>query len=123
MGKILVVDDSKVARMEVSGILTAAGYEVLEACGGLEGIQLAQNNPDVKIILADYNMPEMNGLVMLDSIKDISAHKETFCGILTTESSSTMKEIGRSIGVDVWIGKPVDPQNLVKLTGVIMSKL
>ena len=123
MGKILIVDDSEVVRIEVSRILNEAGYDVVEAEDGPEGIDLAAKNPDIKIILTDYNMPDMNGLTMLEAIKKTTEHRDTFCGVLTTESSASLKEKGKAIGVGVWIVKPVDAKNLAKVTGMIMDRM
>jgi len=123
MSKILIVDDSEVVRIQVAGILSGAGYEVIEAEDGPEGISLAEENPDIKMILSDYNMPDMNGLTMIETIKRSKAHKNTFCGVLTTESSAALKEKGKAIGIGVWIVKPVDAKNLIKVTGMIMERV
>ena len=86
MSKILVVDDSEVARMQVVGILEEAGYKVLDAPDGEEGIKQAAANSDIKMILSDYNMPDMNGLDMLEIIKEKPEHADTYCvGPKTTD--------------------------------------
>ena len=123
MAKILIVDDSEVVRIEVVNILSQAGYVVLEAEDGPEGILLAKDHPDIALILSDYNMPDMNGLTMIQTIRKTAAHKNTFCGVLTTESSSALKAKGKAIGVGVWMIKPVDAKNLLKVTGMILAKL
>ena len=122
MSKILVVDDSEVARMQVVGILEEAGYKVLDAPDGEEGIKQAAANSDIKMILSDYNMPDMNGLDMLEIIKEKPEHADTYCGILTTETSEALKERGKSIGVKFWIVKPIDAKNLLKVAKMIMEK-
>tara|TARA_B100001094_G_C18152977_1_gene784768 strand:+ start:1605 stop:1979 length:375 start_codon:yes stop_codon:yes gene_type:complete len=121
MGKILLVDDSEVARFDVVAVLGEAGYEILEATDGLEGVEMAVNNTGIKMILADYNMPEMNGLVMIDTIKKKTDYSRVFCAILTTESSSALKELGRAVGVDLWITKPIDPDGLLTLTHKVFA--
>lgn len=123
MGKILIVDDSEVVRMQISRILSGAGYEVLAARDGPEGIKFAADHPDISIILSDYNMPDMSGLTMLEAIKKTSEHKNTFCGVLTTESSPSLKERGKAIGVSFWIVKPVEDKKLIKVTETIMARL
>ena len=82
MGKILIVDDSEVVRIQVSGILSGAGYNVVEAEDGPEGLKKAQEDKDINIIICDYNMPDMNGIEMIEAVKKLDHHKTTFCGIL-----------------------------------------
>ncbi len=69
MSKILVVDDSEVVRMQVTRILTNAGYEILQAEDGEMGVEVAEQNADISLILSDYNMPGMDGLTMLETIR------------------------------------------------------
>ena len=121
MAKILIVDDSEVARIEIRKILKSAGHDVLEGTDGVHGIKMATANEDVSIVFADYNMPDMDGLSMLDNIRQIEAHKETFFGVLTTESSAALKEEGRAMGVKVWIVKPVSAKKLLKITDMILK--
>ena len=123
MGKIMVVDDSEVVRIKVSNILTEAGYEVLEASDGPEGIRIAGENPDIQLVISDYNMPEMNGLAMIERIKENPDHGNTFFAVLTTESSSTLKEKGKTLGVKLWIVKPIEKKALVTVTAKIFEKI
>lgn len=123
MGKVMVVDDSEVVRIKVSNILTEAGYEVLEAGDGPEGIRIANENPDIQVVISDYNMPEMNGLTMIEKIQENPEHKNTFFAVLTTESSQTLKVKGKALGVKLWIVKPVDKNSLIKVTAKIFEKL
>jgi len=123
MGKILIVDDSEVVRIQVSGILSGAGYNVVEAEDGPEGLKKAQEDKDINIIICDYNMPDMNGIEMIEAVKKLDHHKTTFCGILTTESSSVLKEKGKAIGISLWIVKPVVAKNLLRVMGMIMQRM
>ena len=123
MSKILVVDDSEVVRMQVTRILTNAGYEILQAEDGEMGVEVAEQNADISLILSDYNMPGMDGLTMLETIRKTAKHQKTFCGVLTTESSQGLKEKGKEIGVGVWIVKPVDAKKLIKITETVFARL
>ena len=123
MGKILVVDDSEVVRIKISNILTEADHEVFEASDGPEGVRIASENPDIQIVLTDYNMPEMDGLTMVEKVKEINGMENAFYAVLTTESSPTLKEKGKAVGVRLWIVKPVDKKNLLKITDTIFKKL
>jgi len=122
LDKILIVDDSEMVRMQVSNILIEAGYKVFEAEGGIQAINLAKENPDIKMILSDYNMPDMSGLEVLQAIKETPAHQKTICGVLTTESSPALKQVGKAVGVSFWIVKPVDALKLKRVAAMVMQK-
>ena len=122
MAKILIVDDSKVVRMQVCQILQDLGHEVLEAEDGEMGLDIAQQHSDFDLILSDYNMPGMDGLKMLEMITETTENRNSFYGLLTTESSPSLKAKGKAIGVGVWIVKPVDNKKLIKITETIFSR-
>ena len=60
--RALVVDDSRAVRIIIGKILTEIGMEVLEAGNGREALEQMKQNPDVELVLVDWNMPVMNGL-------------------------------------------------------------
>ena len=60
--RALVIDDSRAVRMIIGQILREIGMEVIEAANGLEALEQMKQNPDVELLLVDWNMPEMNGL-------------------------------------------------------------
>jgi len=60
--KILVVDDSKSASQILSHMLNSQNFQVLTAENGIEAIQVLEQNQDIKVILTDYAMPEMDGV-------------------------------------------------------------
>lgn len=68
MAKILIVDDAEFLRMRISKMLTAEGYEIVEADNGAKAVELYnQVHPDV--VMMDITMPEMDGLTALKHIK------------------------------------------------------
>ena len=69
MSKALVVDDSKTIRIIIKRILVGLGYEVCEACNGVEALKVLDCEPMVKLMLADWNMPEMNGLDLVKAVR------------------------------------------------------
>jgi two-component system chemotaxis response regulator CheY len=102
---ILIVDDSKAMRMIVRRTLRLAGYhvEVKEACSGAEAFQAIQSAP-VDLILCDWNMPEMNGLELLQKLQQ-SGKKVKF-GFVTSESSEDMRNAAKDAGALFLITKP-----------------
>lgn len=68
--KILVVDDSKVSRLAVKKLLETQRITVVEAADGLEALEQLEKHPDVKIVVTDYNMPEMDGFELSARIRE-----------------------------------------------------
>jgi diguanylate cyclase (GGDEF)-like protein len=68
--KILVVDDSKLFRLRICSLLEVYQYVIFEANNGIEAMKILQENPDIKIIITDYIMPEMDGLTLVKEIRN-----------------------------------------------------
>lgn len=109
---ILAVDDSASIRKMVQFTLKGAGYEVVEAADGQEGLELAMSQ-QVSLVLTDQNMPRMDGLTLIRSLRDTQEYKRVPILMLTTESSDEMKAKGRAAGATGWLVKPFAPQGLV----------
>jgi two-component system, chemotaxis family, chemotaxis protein CheY len=110
--KILIVDDSASVRTVARMALSGAGYEILEAANGQEGLQqLAVGR--VNLIVSDVNMPIMDGITFLKQVKALPNHKFTPVIMLTTEAGQDKKEEGRAAGAKAWITKPFQPASLL----------
>ncbi|MBF0298665.1 MAG: response regulator, partial [Oligoflexia bacterium] len=97
--KILLVDDSKSIRTELSKILIDNDYEVIEAENGQEGLEKIHSNLDISLIISDINMPVMDGMTMSAQIyKDEKINKIPLF-ILTTEISEDLKKRAKKCGV------------------------
>ena len=106
MGKILVVDDSSSVRTEVSEYLTRNGLDVITAVDGHDGLIKFKNNADVKLIICDVNMPNMDGLTMTEKIRGELGNSTVNIVMLTTENTPMIKERGKAAGIKGWIVKP-----------------
>lgn len=111
---ILAVDDSPSMRQMVSFTLKSAGYEVLMANDGVEGLKLAEDSPNVNLVLTDVNMPHMDGITLVKHLRKLQDYKYKPILILTTESSTEKKMMGKEAGATGWIVKPFDPEQLLK---------
>jgi len=67
--KVLVVDDSITTRALIKKLLKVHRYSLLEACDGKQGFKVLKENPDITLIITDYNMPLMNGMEMIEKIR------------------------------------------------------
>jgi two-component system, chemotaxis family, chemotaxis protein CheY len=109
--KILIVDDSKAMRMIVRRTLRQAGFgdhAVIEANNGKEALEnIRQSLPD--LVLSDWNMPEMSGIELLDSLR-AEGIKVTF-GFVTTERTPEMRVRAAEAGASFLIVKPFTPED------------
>jgi two-component system chemotaxis response regulator CheY len=117
---VLAVDDSASIRQMVSFTLKSAGYEVLDAVDGQDGLDKAKSNT-VNLVLTDQNMPRMDGLTLIKTLRALPQYKTTPILMLTTESSDTMKQQGRAAGATGWLVKPFDPQKLLEVVKKVIG--
>ncbi len=106
MAKILVVDDSSTVRDEVAGFLKRNNLDVLVAVDGKDGLAKLKSDSGIKLIISDVNMPNMDGLTMVEKIRSELGNTSVNVIMLTTESSPSMKERGKAAGIKGWIVKP-----------------
>lgn len=107
--KILLVDDSASVRTVAGIALRGAGYDVLEAANGHEGLGKL-NGEKIHLIISDVNMPVMDGITFLKEVKNHPSYKFTPVIMLTTEAGEDKKQQGRAAGAKAWIVKPFQPQ-------------
>ena len=109
---ILIVDDSSSLRQVVNLALTRAGYEVIEAVDGLDGLAKLDGRK-VNLIVSDVNMPRMDGIAFVTQVKQNPRYKFTPVIMLTTEGQDAKKEQGRAAGAKAWIVRPFSPPVLL----------
>src|SRR5450830_414735 len=117
---ILAVDDSGSLRQMVAFSLNAAGYQVIEAVDGQDGLNKARNQV-VDLVLTDQNMPNMDGLTLIKSLRAMESYKTVPILMLTTESSDEMKMQGRAAGATGWLVKPFDPKRLIDVVKKVIG--
>jgi two-component system chemotaxis response regulator CheY len=112
MPSILAVDDSVSMRQLVSFTLKEAGFDVVEAVDGEDGLSKAQTT-QVDLVLTDVNMPKMNGIDLIRNLRGLASYKFTPMLLLTTESAADKKAEGKAAGATGWLVKPFDPDQLI----------
>jgi two-component system chemotaxis response regulator CheY len=106
MPHVLVVDDSLTMREIVSSFLSNNGFQVTLAHDGRDGLEQLKKHPDIRLVLSDVNMPNMDGLTMADKIRNEMGNRDVRIVMLTTEDNQAMRVRGKDIGVTGWIVKP-----------------
>ncbi len=117
---VLSVDDSGSIRQMVSFTLKSAGYNVIEAVDGQDGLDKAKQKT-VDLVLTDQNMPRMDGLTLIKSLRGMPAYRSVPILMLTTESGDAMKMQGKAAGATGWIVKPFDPQKLLEVVKKVIG--
>jgi CheY-like chemotaxis protein len=103
--QILVVDDAAMVRAQVRGALQSGDYEVFEARDGLEALEQLRAHPEVRLIVLDIHMPNMNGLECLESLH--AAGSTTPVVILTAEAAPEIIRRAKALGAKAWLKKPL----------------
>jgi two-component system chemotaxis response regulator CheY len=111
---VLVVDDSSTVRQQVALALRHAGFDIVEAADGQEGLATIESNRDIAMVVCDVNMPVLNGLEMVERIKSRPEHKALPILMLTTEGQPALIKRARQAGAVGWIVKPFDANQLVQ---------
>ncbi len=112
--RIMVVDDSASMRQMINFTLSSAGYYVVEAVDGEDALTKLNGEP-VHMIIADINMPNMDGISLIKKVRADIDHKFTPIIVLTTESRNALKQEGKSAGATGWIVKPFTPDQLISV--------
>jgi two-component system chemotaxis response regulator CheY len=107
MSKALVVDDSKTIRMIIRRILLELGYEVCEASNGREALDVLEaEKAAVDLVLADWNMPEMNGLELVKRLRQDTEYAKLKVIMVTTETEMGQMASALDAGANEYVMKP-----------------
>lgn len=115
---VLAVDDSRTIRDLLHLALTEAGYRVSLAEDGQQALDLLQTEtPDA--IISDINMPNLDGLGLIEAVRRSARNRATPILMLSTESAPELKARARAAGATGWIVKPFEAAKLVKALQMI----
>jgi len=111
--KILIVDDSVSMRQMAQIVLKQNGYEIVQAQDGKEA--LSTFNEEIDVVVTDLNMPNLDGIELIKSIRGGSVNTRVPIIMLTTESEETKKQEGKKAGATAWLTKPFNKDALLKV--------
>lgn len=120
MATIMTVDDTASMRQMISFTLNSVGHEVIEACDGKQALDLAHSKK-VDMVIADVNMPNMDGITLVKSLRDLPDYKFTPIVMLTTESQVGKRQEGKAVGATGWIVKPFNPEQLLDVVKKVLG--
>ena len=123
MGKALVIDDSRAIRMILGRTLNRFGYEVFSASNGREALELiGQRSLDLSVILVDWNMPEMNGLEFVKTLRANPRFNQVPLMMVTTETEIEQMYRALEAGANEYVMKPFTDEVIadkLRLLGVL----
>jgi two-component system, chemotaxis family, chemotaxis protein CheY len=120
--KVLVVDDSRTIRQQVESTLSQAGYAVIEAEDGRQGLDVLSAQRDIRMVICDVNMPHMDGLKMLATLKADAGNADLPVLMLTSEGQASLIQQAKRSGAKGWIVKPFKPDHLVAIVRKIVGQ-
>ena len=126
MARVLVVEDSPAMRSFVraaleDGDVDEEPIEVVEAGSGFEALRMLPRGP-YDCVITDVNMPDINGLELVNFIRKSEHHRKTPLIIISTQSSERDKQRGIALGADSYLAKPFEPEDLRDLVRAHLSR-
>ncbi len=110
--KVLIADDELVSRRLIESKLVKWGYEVTAAADGQEAADKLRSDPDIRLVILDWMMPEMDGLTLCRWIRSQPGGEFTYIILLTAKDSKADLVAGLQAGADDYISKPFDSHEL-----------
>jgi two-component system chemotaxis response regulator CheY len=114
--RALVIDDSRTVRIIIGKALREIGMEVFEAGNGLEALERIKSNPDIDLLLVDWNMPEMNGLDLIRAVRSQPVYDGVRILMVTSEAQAEQVALALGAGANEYLMKPFTKE-------VLMAKL
>jgi len=114
MKKVLIVDDSATVRKQlIAAFESSSDYELIEAENGVDALGKLDANPDVKLLISDINMPEMDGITLVKNIFEGGKFSSLPILMVTTEAGADLKAQAKQYGVRAWIIKPFSNEKIL----------
>ncbi|OFZ67730.1 MAG: two-component system response regulator [Betaproteobacteria bacterium RBG_16_56_24] len=111
--RIMIVDDSASLRDVIIIALEGAGYEVISAENGQEGLSKLDGRK-IHLTICDVNMPVMDGITFVKEVKKLPRYRFMPIIMLTTESRESRKSEGQMAGAKAWVVKPFRPEQILQ---------
>jgi len=122
MSKAMVVDDSRAVRLILRRTLEKFGYQVFEAQHGKEALTVLEKEPQIGLMLVDWNMPEMNGLELVRAVRADPDRARMVLMMVTTETEIEQMVRALAAGANEYVMKPFTEEVItdkLRLLGVI----
>ncbi|WP_020583551.1 PP2C family protein-serine/threonine phosphatase [Endozoicomonas elysicola] len=105
---ILIVEDARDQRMMLAVVLKKQGHRVFEASDGYEALNIIESHPNIRIVISDWMMPNMDGIALCEAIRKSHIGYYVYFMLLTGKSDRQAMVEGINRGADDFINKPID---------------
>ena len=117
---VLLVDDSATVRRMMEWALKSLGLRTLQAVDGLSALEVLKSRT-VDLAIVDLNMPRMDGIELVRALRADERWKKLPVLLLTTEQRAEDRELARAAGVNAYLTKPADPEQLRRQVEALMG--
>jgi two-component system, chemotaxis family, sensor histidine kinase and response regulator PixL len=119
---VLVVDDSLTTRQTLALTLQKAGYRVLQAKDGREGLEQVEREPDIKAVFSDVEMPRMNGFEFLGQCRQKYTKEQLPIIMLTSRGGDKHRQIAQYMGANDYLTKPYLAVDILRSLASVLAK-
>jgi two-component system chemotaxis response regulator CheY len=119
--KVLVVDDTIIARRLLRLTLAGAGFDVVEAENGVDALAILAES-EIEVLVCDVNMPRMGGLDLLELVRQQPKYADLPVVFLTVDEQKDLVARAKGGGAKAWVAKPFVPERLVALVRSLLTK-
>ncbi len=121
--KILIVEDSQSTRSMIRSIIEDMGeeYTVYEAENGYEALKILPTE-EFNIVVTDINMPDINGLELINFLRTTPRYKDTPVIIVSTERTEKDIQRGLALGAEAYITKPFKPEEIQETINRVLQR-
>ena len=119
---ILIVDDSEMVRNYYYYILKNRGFNVVSAIDGADALEKLFRNADIKMVITDINMPNMDGYTLIERIREVPEFGALPIIIISTEDEAMDKRRGFMAGANLYVVKPIEPDTLVEHIRILLQE-
>lgn len=117
--RALVIDDSRAMRLVLRRILQGCSFEVLEAADGVEALEVLRQHGPADLALVDWNMPRMDGLEFVRTVRREPAHRGLCLMMVTSESEGSRVAAALAAGAHEYVMKPFSPEMIIEKLGIL----
>ena len=119
---VMIVDDSATIRQQVKSTLVDAGFDVVEAVDGADALAQIRASRALSLVVCDVNMPNMNGIELLEKLREDGGYADLPVLMLTTEGLPELIVRAKALGARGWMVKPIQSEHLVRAVTKLMRK-
>ncbi|MGD0210348.1 MAG: response regulator [Desulfomonilia bacterium] len=106
MATILIVDDSSTVRKFLAHTLKTKNFRCIEASDGFDALEKLAQNPEIRLIICDLNMPNMDGIEFINTVRNDPLYIDLPIIMLTTDGTPENKKLAYDTGANLYLVKP-----------------